>query len=59
MISGRAIPIEESRIVETFELDPTGSGPLTAYALPSRPIDIAGHKTGCGTYLAIPTRLPP
>jgi amidase len=50
MISGRAISIEESRaFVETFELAPTGSGPLNGLCFAVKDlIDIAGHKTGCG-----------
>lgn len=45
-----SITLAESRaFVETFEIDPTGSGPLDGLRFAVKDlIDIAGHKTGCG-----------
>lgn len=50
MRPGAPIPVAESRaFVETFQLDPTGSGPLHGFRFAVKDlIDIAGHKTGCG-----------
>lgn len=50
MSAGVPFTLAESRaFVETFELDPTGSGPLEGLRFAVKDlIDIAGHKTGCG-----------
>jgi amidase len=50
MSAGGPITVAESQaFVETFELDPTGSGPLEGSRFAVKDlIDIAGHKTGCG-----------
>ncbi len=50
MVGSGAITIEQSgAFVETFELAPTGDGPLDGLRFAVKDIiDIAGRKTGCG-----------
>ncbi|MGD9763326.1 MAG: amidase [Candidatus Binatia bacterium] len=50
MKPARPISVEESgAFVETFELDPTGAGPLDGLRFAIKDlIDVAGYTTGCG-----------
>ena len=50
MSAGGPITVAESRaFVETFELEPTGAGPLDGLRFAVKDlIDIARHETGCG-----------
>ena len=46
---GSVTAAESGAFVEEFEIEPTGSGPLSGLRFAVKDlIDIAGHKTGCG-----------